>query len=120
MDLTSDLYGDAMIEHVRKKTLYAHADMLEKIAEGVKSFFENDYGNISNMREAYCMQVNQKPEIFSEDSGDTFCLLDKDSMTVDVVGCTITSKSSQDELLNDSGLTPKANDMIEEEESQAE
>ena len=48
MDLTSDLYGDELVEHVRKKTLYAHADMLENIADNVKSFFENDYGKTTN------------------------------------------------------------------------
>ena len=63
------------------------------------------------------MKVNQKPEIFSQSSGETFHLLDKDIMNPDVAGCTITDKSSQDELLNDSELTPKADDMIEEEES---
>ena len=63
------------------------------------------------------MKVNQKPEIFSQSSGETFHLLEKESMNLDVAGCTITDKSSQDELLNDSELTPKADEMIEEEES---
>lgn len=35
-------------EALRKKTLYAHSDMLERIADGVKAFFENDFGKSEN------------------------------------------------------------------------